>query len=514
MYFPSMTEVRELAKQYALIPVGKKLFADTQTPIRLYQSVTKNPYSFLLESAEGGERRGRWSFMGTDPFLIFRSRDGVIHIKVGELEQELTSNEPVNVLQELVEKYRSPQLAGAPPFLGGAVGYVGFEAVTTFEAVPRPQGDDDPMTDDIHVAFYDRLLIYDHLKQDLTLVLNLHVEEGMEEEALMKKWEETKRELDRWTAELQAQAPEMSNISSLHPASTEIAVAGERIYSNTTKEQYMSVVERAQEHIRRGDIFQIVPSQRWTWEEAPSALAVYRVLRTLNPSPYMYHLSLGEEEIVGTSPEMLVRVQEGKVETRPIAGTRPRGASEAEDEALAQELLADEKERAEHVMLVDLGRNDLGRVARYGSVKVTEEMKIEKYSHVMHMVSHVVAELAEGKSALDAFMSCFPAGTVSGAPKVKAMQLLGEMEPGARGVYAGAICYLSFSGNLDSCIAIRTLHFKGGRATIQAGGGVVADSNPEKEYEESCNKARGMIRALNMAEHVFHTDNQLRRVTR
>ncbi|MFC4078084.1 anthranilate synthase component I [Salinithrix halophila] len=501
MFVPRLKDVREMARQYSTIPICKKIFADTETPIRLFQRLGDQPYSFLLESAEGGERWGRYSFIGTDPFLTFRAQKGQGIVKEGGTTRTFATDRPLEVLQDLLARYHSPRLPGFPPFLGGAVGYIGFEAVTTFEAVPRPTGRDTTGADDVHVMFCDRLLIVDHLKQEMTLVINLHVPPGADEEALGRAYGETVAAIDGWAEAIRTKEPASSPLPTV--STPEEGIDFSRVRSNMTKEAYCAVVEKAKEHIRRGDIFQLVPSQRWTWEAAPPSFDVYRVLRTLNPSPYMYYLSLGGEEIVGTSPELLVRVSDGRVETRPIAGTRPRGRDEEEDRVLADDLLTDEKERAEHVMLVDLGRNDLGRVSRYGTVKVTEEMNVERYSHVMHMVSHVTGQLSERYSPIDAFRACFPAGTVSGAPKVKAMELIGEMEPGPRGVYAGAIGYFGFSGNLDSCITIRTIHFKDGDAYIQAGGGVVADSVPEKEYEESRNKARGMIRALHITENLF-----------
>ncbi|SFS94535.1 anthranilate synthase component I [Marininema halotolerans] len=503
MFVPPLEDVRQLAHQYNTIPICKKIFADTETPIRLYQRFGEKKYSFLLESAEGGERRGRWSFMGTDPFLTVRSRQGITTITEGDAIRQYPSDHPMDDLNDLLEAYRSPRIDGLPPFLGGAVGYVGFEAVSTFESVPRPAGKDSTQSDDIHVMFCDRLIIVDHLKQDITVVVNLHVPRNASIEQIDEAYYETQIAIDAWMEELRGKEPAPSLLPPLDIAQMDVDFS--RVNSNMTKEEYCAVVKRAKEHIRRGDIFQMVPSQRWIFQNAPPSIDVYRVLRTLNPSPYMYHLVLDEEEIVGTSPEMLVRVTDGKVETRPIAGTRPRGVTKSEDLALEEELLEDEKEKAEHVMLVDLGRNDLGRVSRYGTVQVTEEMKIERYSHVMHMVSHVTGELNEEVSPLEAFKSAFPAGTVSGAPKVKAMELIGQMEPGPRGIYAGSIGYFGFSGNLDSCITIRTLHFKEGTAFIQAGGGVVADSVPEKEYEESQNKARGMIRALQVAESLFQS---------
>ncbi|MDA8353530.1 MAG: anthranilate synthase component I [Firmicutes bacterium] len=504
MYYPPLEEVQQLARTYSTIPVLKTIFADTETPIRLYQRLGKKSYSFLLESAEGRERWGRYSFIGTDPFLIFRSTGSQVEITEKGDSRKLETDDPFAVLDELLARYHSPCYPGYPPFLGGAVGYVGFDAITHLEPTVLRGGP--PRSEDLHLMFCDRLIVVDHLKQEWTLVANLHVPFDMEEKAVTLAYREVLRELDRWTDELLAEDPFPSTFPPVLPDEREIDFS--RAIPNMSKEAYCEQVEIAKEHIAKGDVFQIVPSQRWAWEGPPPSLDVYRVLRVLNPSPYMYHLSLGDEEVVGASPELLVRVTDQEIETRPIAGTRPRGRTVAEDEALAAELKADEKERAEHVMLLDLGRNDLGRVCRYGTVQVTEEMNVERYSHVMHMVSHVKGELMEEISPLKGFASCFPAGTVSGAPKVRAMQLLSQWEPDSRGIYAGAIGYFGFTGNLDSCITIRTIHFKDGTAHIQAGGGVVADSVPEGEYEESCNKARGLLRALTLAERMFTSVNR------
>ncbi|WP_108023179.1 anthranilate synthase component I [Melghirimyces profundicolus] len=499
MYTPPFDEVREYARHYTTIPIMKTLFADTETPIRLYQRLKKKSGAFLLESAERRGRWGRYSFIGTDPFLIFRCTGNRAEImERGGIRTFHTEN-PFDTLEGLLAEYRSPRYDGAPPFLGGAVGYVGFDAVTHLEpTVPRGGS---PYSRDLHLMFCDRLAVVDHLKQEWMLVANLHVPPGTGEEDLSRAYEAVLRELDRWTEELLTGEPSPAVFPPVH--SDEGEADFDRAVPNMTKEGYLNRVKQAKEHIARGDVFQIVPSQRWEWKEPPSPLEVYRVLRVMNPSPYMYCLSMGDEEVVGASPELLVRVDDGEIETRPIAGTRPRGKNAREDAELGEELLADEKERAEHVMLLDLGRNDLGRVSRYGTVRVTEEMEVEHYSHVMHLVSHVKGQLAKGISPLKGFTSCFPAGTVSGAPKVRAMQLLSGLEPESRGIYAGAIGYFSFTGNLDTCITIRTIHFREGSAWIQAGGGVVADSDPEREYEESRNKARGLIRALTLAERMF-----------
>ncbi|PTM58685.1 anthranilate synthase component I [Desmospora activa] len=495
MIEPSFDRVQDLSHAYTMIPLCYTLLADTETPVSLYRRLGEPAHSFLLESADGGERQGRYSFIGTDPFLLFRSRDNHIQVTEQGSEREVVVENPFDALAELLQRYRAPRYHGFPPFLGGAVGYIGYEAITQLEPVPRATA---AASDDIHLMFCDKLIIFDHLKRTMTLVINLHISAEID---LESSYRMACDRLLEWGKSLTA--PRQDGQPPLSGAWQEMAVDFDRACSNTTRDRFCEAVEEAKEAIRRGDIFQLVLSQRWCWQDAPPPLAVYRVLRTLNPSPYMYLLSLGDEAIVGTSPEMLIKVTDGIVETRPIAGTRPRGRTPAEDEALAQELLADEKERAEHVMLVDLGRNDLGRVCRYGTVQVTEQMKVENYSHVMHLVSHVKGELAPDRSPLDAFRACFPAGTLTGAPKVKAMEIIASLEPEARGSYGGAIGYFSFDGNLDSCITIRTIHFRDGDAFVQAGGGIVADSLPQNEYEESRNKARGMLRALAMTEQLL-----------
>lgn len=498
MYTPTLDEVRAYARDFSTIPICKTVFADMETPIRLYRRMKKRPYSFLLESAESSGRWGRYSFIGADPFLVFKSTGNQVVITEKGKERIFQTGNPFQILKELLQRYRSPRYSGYPPFLGGAVGYVGYEAVPLLEpSIPRKGH---PRSRDLHLMFCDRLVIVDHLRQEWILVANLHVRPEMDDQAISRAYGETLEELDRWTEELlEEEAP----LTPLPTVPEEGAADFSRAVSNLSKEEYCDRVVQAKEYIRRGDVSQIVPSQRWEWKNAPPALEVYRVLRLLNPSPYMYCLSLGDEEVVGSSPELLVRVTDRKIETRPIAGTRPRGRNAPEDAVLAAELKQDEKERAEHVMLLDLGRNDLGRVCKNGSVQVTEEMTVEYYSHVMHLVSHVTGELREGVAPLDGLQACFPAGTVSGAPKVRAMQRIAELELDSRGIYAGAIGYFGFSGSLDSCITIRTIHFRKGCAWIQAGGGVVADSDPEKEYEESKNKARGLIRALTLAERLF-----------
>ncbi|MGF7089017.1 anthranilate synthase component 1 [Kroppenstedtia sanguinis] len=500
MYTPTLDEVRAYAPRFSTIPICKTVFADLETPISLHRRLGERPYSFLLESAENKGRRGRYSFIGADPLLVFQSTGHQVTITEKGRERTFATEDPFQVVKELLQKYRSPRYLGYPPFLGGAVGYVGYDAVALQE--PTLLRKEPPRSRDLHLMFCDRLIIVDHLRQEWIWVIHLHVNPEMTPEMLDRAYEETLAELDRWMEEVLSREPSFTPLP-IAEAVGEVDFDRDPMISNLSKEEYCDRVLRGLEAIRQGDLFQVVPSQRWEWRNPPPAPEVYRVLRLLNPSPYMYCLTLGDEAVVGASPELLVRVSDGKIETRPIAGTRPRGRDEAEDAALAAELLKDEKERAEHDMLVDLSRQDLGKVSKSGSVQVTEAMTVERYSHVMHLVSHVTGELREGVDPLEGFQACFPAGTVSGAPKNRALAKIAELEEESRGVYAGAIGYFSFNGSLDSCITIRTIHFQKDSALIQAGAGVVDGSVPEREYEESRNKARGLIRALALTEGLF-----------
>lgn len=497
MTSPAVEEVVTLARHYNLIPVAKRLLADMETPIRLFQRYVKRDRAFLLESVEGGVQWARYSFIGSDPFLMISGKKGSIYAETGGQKRELTGK-PIEELKALLRSYRSPKQADLPPFTGGAIGFFGYDLLQYYEKLPAHALDDLKM-DDIRFMFCDRIIVFDHVKQQILLVGNLHVEEGDTDATIRTKYRQLEDDLERTAAELQEDGPHEKLNRSNIPADIEL----KEVRSNLTKEQFVDNVERAKAYIRAGDIFQVVLSQRFHIETEVAPLHVYRLLRTLNPSPYMYYLKMDEEIIVGTSPEALVKVDGDRVETRPIAGTRPRGHNEEADRELAAELLADEKERAEHLMLVDLGRNDLGRVSRFGTVKCDSFMEIERYSHVMHIVSNVSGRLDDNKDFFDAFLSCLPAGTVSGAPKLRAMEIIAELEREARGAYAGAIGYLGFNGNMDSCITIRTIVFRKGRAYVQAGAGIVWDSVPEKEYEETVNKAKGMLKAIRMAEAMF-----------
>jgi anthranilate synthase component 1 len=478
----------ELAREGTVVPVIKRVMADLLTPVSAYLRIEKlSPYSFLLESVEGGEKVARYSFLGYRPHTIVRSRAGKVLIET-ESKQEQTDEPMLKVLRRLSGKHIPARLPEVPPFVAGAVGYLGYDAVRWFENIPDKNPDDIGM-DEAVMMFFSRLFAFDHVKQQVHLIANVFT--GGKTEGLEAEYRAALDEIEAMEAVLQ---------DPIQPLPRLVASGNRELRSNMKKQEFEAAVERAKEYIAAGDIFQVVLSQRFEVGLSAHPFQVYRALRMVNPSPYMFYLKLGDAAIIGASPEMLVRATGRKLEYRPIAGTRPRGATETEDLLLGEEMRADEKEVAEHIMLVDLGRNDLGRVADYGSVEVTELMVIERYSHVMHLVSGIKARLRPGCDRFDALAAVFPAGTVSGAPKVRAMEIIDELEPTRRGVYAGAVMYLDYSGNLDSCIAIRTIVVKGDRAYIQAGAGIVADSVPEAEYIETVNKARAMLQAIEMAE--------------
>jgi anthranilate synthase component 1 len=480
---PDLKEVQRLRSEGNggnVIPVYKSVIADFLTPVSVFLKLEKDrPYAFLLESVEGGETVARYSFLGCDPFLVCRYKKGQ---PTGEFMQNLRST---------LQRFKSVKVPGLPPFTGGAVGYFGYDMVRTIEDIPD-SGLDDIGADDAVLAFYKTILAFDHLRHQIHIISNLLVDES--KESIEKQYEQATQEISRIEALLRTPL----EIPQSTPNRDEIQVR-----SNFEKSDYLKAVTTAKEHIAAGDIFQVVLSQRFEVDLKTPPFEIYRALRIVNPSPYMYFLKMPDATIVGSSPEMLVKIQGREAHYRPIAGTRPRGANDVEDETLGQELAADEKERAEHIMLVDLGRNDLGRVCKYGTVRVEDLMFIERYSHVMHLVSALRGELPDGVDRLDTMMACFPAGTVSGAPKVRAMEIIDALEPTRRGVYSGAVMYLDFSNNLDSCIAIRTLVVKGNKGYIQAGGGIVADSTPEGEYQETVNKSRALRRAIELAQRGF-----------
>jgi len=476
MYYPTLDEVRKLSKYGNLVPIRREIVADLETPVSAYLKVARGNYSFLLESVEGGERLARYSFIGSDPYLVLKAggEEGV---------------DPLLAVERELSKYKLVPVPGLPRFHGGAVGYLGYEVVGHFEELPSPDSDPLALPESIFM-FADTVLVFDHLAHRIKIVSHVRTD-GDVDAAYMKAVETIDGLAERLSQPLvPAPMEEVDNLSS----------RASSVSSNLSQDEFERNVEQAKEYIRAGEIIQVVLSQRLSRVTPASPFAIYRALRSVNPSPYMYYLHLDDCHIVGASPEMLVRVEDGVVATHPIAGTRPRGADPAEDQALEEELRQDEKECAEHIMLLDLGRNDIGRVSEPGTVQVTQVMDVERYSHVMHLVSHVQGKLSAGFSQFDALRACFPAGTVSGAPKIRAMEIIAELEPDKRGPYAGAVGYFSFSGNLDTAITIRTIAMVDGTAHVQAGGGIVADSVPEREYQESLSKAQALLKAIDLAE--------------
>lgn len=490
---PTREEFRRLARQGNLIPVYRDVLADMETPVSAFQRLRGRPNAFLLESVEGGERLARYSFLGANPYLTFRAKGNTATITENGASREVALGEnrdPLHVLEELLAPVRYVELPGLPRFVGGAVGYIGYDWVRCLEPIGE-HATDDLQLDDCRLLLTDTLLIFDHVAHRIKVLANAHVAPDTDPDAA---YDEAVAKIDALVELLRRPRPE-ANTKTFDPYH-----APERFVSNLTKTDYKKMILAGKEYIAAGDIIQAVLSQRFSRPLHAEPFDVYRALRSLNPSPYMFYLNWDDMTLVGASPEILVTEEQGKVTVRPIAGTRRRGATPEEDVSLAAELLADEKERAEHIMLVDLGRNDIGRVCSYGTVQVDELMAVERYSHVMHLVSNVTGRLADGKTAFDVLRATFPAGTLSGAPKVRAMQIIEELEPTRRGVYGGAIGYFSFNGNLDACITIRTLLVKDGTAYLQAGGGIVADSDPEAEYDETVNKSNAVRRAVEMAE--------------
>jgi anthranilate synthase component I len=492
MKHTTFEEFVELARRGTFVPVCKEALADLLTPVSAFLKIAEHAdYAFLLESVEGGERVARYSFLGKDPFLVVKARDGRAVLEQAG-ETRVLDESFVDALRRLMAEYRSPFVPELPRFTGGAVGYFGYDAAPWFEPAldevwARQQERLGPPGSEAAFMLFDTVLAFDHVKHRILIIANARITLDEDLETLYQfacaRIQFLERELER-------------ALSSPPQAESEPPA----VTARTSRAAFEESVRTAKEHIAAGDIYQVVLSQRYDVTVAANPFTVYRALRHVNPSPYMYYLRIGGLAIVGSSPEMLVRVEGRHVETHPIAGTRPRGRTMDEDLRLGEELKQDAKERAEHVMLVDLGRNDLGRVCEYGSVRVPQYMTLECYSHVMHLVSRVEGRLAEDRDRLDALVACFPAGTVSGAPKIRAMEIIADLEPSWRDVYAGAVGYLDFAGNLDFCIAIRTIAMRRGVAQVQAGAGIVADSNPASEYEETRDKARALLRALELAE--------------
>jgi anthranilate synthase component I len=490
-YFPSFDEFAALAAGHTVVPVYRQLLGDSLTPVSAFCKIQEGDWAFLFESVVGGERLGRYSFLGSGPFLRFEAFDRRTVTQVGRgPKQEVTHPDPLRRLEEILADYRAPHVAGLPRFCGGAVGYAGYDTVRYVEHLPNAPEDDRGLPD-LSFAFYDRMVVFDHINKTVAAVCHAHVEPNN----LGKSYDDACRKVDRLVERLQEGVADLQL--------TDIDVGGPVTIpaeSNFTKEQFQAAVVQCKEYINAGDIFQVVLSQRFKARTQARPFDVYRALRAVNPSPFMVYVKAGPTTLVGASPEIMTRVEGDLVTIRPLAGTRRRGTTPEEDKALADELIADPKERAEHIMLVDLGRNDVGRVAKFGSVQLSDLLTVERYSHVMHISSTVTGRLEPGKTAFDALRSCLPAGTLSGAPKVRAMQIIDELEPHRRGPYGGAIGYVDFTGNMDTCIALRTMVVQGQTAYVQAGAGLVADSDPEAEYQETVNKAKGLLRALEIAE--------------
>jgi anthranilate synthase component 1 len=479
----SFSEIRKFARKGNVVPLHVRIPADLDTPVSAYLKVAANRrHSFLLESIEGGEKLARYSFVGFDPFLIVESSGDGVTLRQGRTRRTLDAD-PLEFMRELFRQYRPVHVPGLPRFTGGAVGYFAYDAIRWLEDIPDSNPDDLGLPL-MRFGLYKSIVAFDHLRQEIVVIGNVMHQPG--ETGLRAKYDEARESIVQIVDRLQR---------GLRPRQPKPVRTG-RVKSQYEQKQFESMVRKAKRYIKEGDIFQVVLSQRWSLSSNRPALEVYRRLRRINPSPYMFLVRSGDDALIGASPEMLVRVEKGTVETRPIAGTRPRGRNEAEDDKLARELLADPKEIAEHTMLLDLGRNDIGRVSQPGSVHVKDKMIVERYSHVLHIVSSVAGKLDRGVASLEGFLACFPAGTVSGAPKIRAMEIIDELENRRRGPYAGAVAYLDFWGNLDSCISIRTIVKRGKTYHVQAGAGIVADSRPHREFNETRAKASALMEAV------------------
>jgi anthranilate synthase component 1 len=471
-----------MAKQGNLIPVYQELLADIETPVSTYLKVRDSSFSYLLESADGGNRWGRYSFIGYKPFISILSRENSVEIhKDGQKETVKDVKNPFDILKEISKKYTPVMVDDLPPFQGGLVGYVNYDLIRKWERLPEIEPLERKQPESIFTATQN-LIVFDHLTHMMKVISFACIENGSD---LKECYTRACHEVDKTIAELRKPV-----------GNTDASVEISELQSNFEKEDFKEAVRKAKEYIVAGDVIQVVISQQFTGEVNGEDFQIYRQLRSVNPSPYMFYLNFGEVKFIGASPEILVRLTDGKIELRPIAGTRPRGATDEEDLALEKDLMADPKERAEHIMLVDLGRNDAGKVAAPGSVNVPRLMEIERYSHVMHIVSRVEGVLRDDRDCFDLFISAFPAGTVSGAPKIRAMEIISELEPGQRGPYAGAVGYFGFNGNMDFCITIRTITISSNRISIQAGAGIVADSDPEEEYKETIRKASATFNAI------------------
>ena len=499
-HYPDFATFADLARTHTVVPVARRLVADALTPVSAFAALRKPGACFLFESVVGGERVGRYSIVGAGPFAKFVATGTRVRLarreagKIVGLTADL--DDPLKLLEAVVADYRAPLLPGLPRFVGGAVGYAGYDTVRYIETLPNAPADDRRLPD-LHFALYDRMAVFDHITKTVFAVAHAHLTAGLSVAELRSAYATACTRVDRLVSRLSRPTVGLEP-QDIDPAGA-VADRG-RYQSNFTPETWDAMVRRGIEYIRAGDVFQFVPSQRFRTTTPADSFDIYRALRVVNPSPFMFHLETPACTLVGASPEILCRVEDREMTVRPLAGTRRRGATPAADKEMETELLADPKERAEHIMLVDLGRNDVGRVAELGSVKLSELMTVERYSHVMHISSTVTGRLKAGLTAFDALRAALPAGTLSGAPKVRAMQVIDELEPHRRGPYGGAVGYIDFAGNMDTCIALRTLVKVGDTIDIQAGCGVVADSDPAAEYDETVNKAMGLMRAVEVAE--------------
>jgi anthranilate synthase component I len=491
-YYPTFEEFKELSRKGNVVPVYRQLFADTLTPVSAFQKISDTDHAFLLESAYGGERIARYSFLGSNPFMGFKCQGFDVEISRIEGVERFKSPDPFNDLEKQINRFSPVHVNGLPNFFGGAVGYMSYDSVRYVENLPNSTTDDLNLPD-IYFMFYDVITIFDHLNKTIKVVCAAK----LDGKNIKNVYQEAVNKINDVIKKLRTPVMELSDDIN------EEGITNIKFSSNFNKSDFIKAVEICKEYIRAGDIIQAVISQRLQTQTIARPINIYRTLRVINPSPYMFYIKMKNLELIGSSPEVMVKVENGKVNVRPIAGTRRRGRTTEEDELLAGELLSDPKERAEHIMLLDLGRNDVGRVAKYGSVVIDEKMVIERYSHVMHITSSVSGSLMNGKNAFDSLRACLPAGTLSGAPKIRAMEIIDELEPTRRGPYGGAVGHIDFFGDMNTCINIRTIILKNGRdAYIQAGAGIVADSVPEREYQETLNKAKGLLRAIEIAEKV------------
>ena len=491
-YYPTFNEFKELSKKGNVVPVYRQLFADTLTPVSAFQKVSDTDYAFLLESADGGEKIAKYSTIGSNPFAGFKCKGSNVEIFNKEGITHIETTDPFKVLEQQISKFSPVRVNGLPDFFGGAVGYTSYDSVRYVETLPDSTVDDLNLPD-MYFMFYDETIVFDHLNKTIKVVCAAHIDER----DIQDIYEDTVNKIDNVTNKLR------TPVMTLSDDITEKGELSLKFSSNFKKSDFLQAVETCKEYIRAGDIIQAVLSQRLQTEINAKPINIYRTLRVINPSPYMFYIKMKDLELIGSSPEVMVKVDDGNINVRPIAGTRKRGSTTEEDELLAKELLSDPKELAEHIMLLDLGRNDVGSVSQYDSVSIDEKMVIEKYSHVMHITSSVSGKLRSDKNAFDGLRACLPAGTLSGAPKVRAMEIIDELEQTRRGPYGGAVGYINFSGDINTCITIRTIVLKNGKdAYIQAGAGIVADSIPEMEYQETLNKAKGLLRAIEVAERI------------